>query len=156
MRALATAAAAPERERTCTRCGATKPIESFAPTIPGNPRHRRRACRACRVAASAAWDRRHPDRARERMRRYRRGGAESRATLARRRARRAAAGLAPAPRGWWSTARAACETGYAPSYLARLCKRGILRAARHWGGDWYIEPSGILARARAAGKLNDE
>jgi len=51
--------------------------------------------------------------------------------------------------GWWTTTRAAIESGYDASHLARLIRAGSLRAVKR-GKTWYVARAELASYAAAA------
>jgi len=51
--------------------------------------------------------------------------------------------------GWWTTTRAAIESGYDASHLARLIRAGSLRALKR-GKTWYVARAELASYAAAA------
>lgn len=132
-----------EMERTCPVCGETKLLTAFRPTASG---HRYRTCRPCLSRRSVAWDKANPERKRERDRRYvgteRYGWRQKRAALH----RKVAGGLAPAPRRWWTTMRAAAELGLSSRHVVNLVHARALVARRDTDGRrWRVDPLSVHA-----------
>lgn len=132
-----------ETARPCTKCGETKPLDCFRRA---QGRWHERTCRDCRNAHERATRRRDPA-----SRRLRLAADNARRNRARR-AARLAAGLQPAPRRWWTTARAMAETGLDDSSLRRLARTGEVEAGRDEDGRrWRISPDSLRPWLAGAG-----
>jgi len=140
-----------ERERTCTVCQATKPIDQYARS---GATGRRTVCRECynakRREDEATPEGRAHKRETEREHYHRDPSVKIAANRRCRHKKLADAGrsIVPVPERWYGTVRASLELDISVSWVGRLCQSGELRAVKtangkHGGLCWRVDPASV-------------
>lgn len=140
-----------EVQRTCRKCGETKPVEDFP--RPTTSRRRYSYCTLCANALAQAYRSNNREVLLERWREYRERNkdvlnARKRAVW-RREQEQAGRAIPPLLRRWWTATRAALEMGLTPNAVTVLARRGRLVGEKVPNPDggvmWQIDPASVAA-----------